>query len=218
MRNIVTFAKLGRMGRLCNGAFQIASTIGVARKNGFDFAFPLWRNHDGLNFESEIDIDVYKRFVNPLPLYEGPELPECWVDWGYRDIALTESVSLCGHMQSEKYFAHAISEVRWYMRMKDEPLQNDYVAIHWRAKDYNTEIGYHPRMGMDYYGQAMHRMRGEKFLVFSDDIPAAKQMFGNGVEYSEGRDYIDDFRLLKTCKSFIIANSSFSAMDFRWRL
>lgn len=219
MRNIVTFARLGRVGRLCNGAFQIASTIGVARRNGFDFAFPLWRNHDGLNFESGIDIDVYKRFVNSLPLYEGPELPERWVDWGYHDITLTESTSLHGHMQSEKYFAHAIDEVRWYMRMKDEPPANDYVAIHWRAGDYGPQASpqhpdgnsYHPRMALSYYDPAMALFPGAKFLVFSDDIPAAREMFGDRVEYSEGRGYLDDFRLLKTCRHFIIANSSYSA-------
>jgi hypothetical protein len=37
-------------------------------------------------------------------------------------------------------------------------------------------------------------------------------MFGSSVEYSEGRDYIQDWKLLKTCRHFIIGNSSYSAM------
>lgn len=212
MRQIVTFNSLGRYGRLANGMFSIAGTIGIARKNNFDFAFPLWRNYDGLNFESDIDIDVYKHFVNPLPLYDGPELPDYFVQWGYHDIKLTKSVSLSGHMQSQRYFDHCLDEVKHYMRMVDEPPLNDYVAIHWRAKDYSTEIGYHPRMTLDYYRPAMDHFPGAKFLVFSDDIPAAKAMFGPSVEYSEGRDYLADFKLLKTCRHFIIANSSYSAM------
>lgn len=211
MRRIVTFNALGKYGRLCNGAFSIAGTIGIARKNGFDFAFPLWRNYDGLNFESGIDIDVYKHFVNPLPLYDGPELPDHFVNWGYHNITLTKSVSLSGHMQSQRYFDHCLDEVRHYMRMVDEPPMNDYVAIHWRAKDYSTEIGYHPRMTLAYYKPAMDLFHGARFLVFSDDIPAARQMFGDKVEYSEGRDYLEDFKLLKTCRHFIIANSSYSA-------
>lgn len=220
MRRIVTYGRLGKYGRLCNGAFGVASTIGVARKNGFDFAFPLWRNHDGLNFESNLDIDVYRHFLNPLPLYEGPELPERFVDWGYWDLTLIESVSLVGHMQSCRFFQHAIDEVRWYMRMIDEPPLQDVCSLHLRLRDYDqgTNKGYHPRMTLSYYEPAMaHFGSDQQFLVFSDDIPGAKELFRplegqHRIAYSEGLDYIQDFKRLKTCTSFIIANSSYSAM------
>lgn len=218
MMNIVTFAKLGRYGRFANQLYQIAGTIGIARKNGYDFAFPYWRNYDGLNFEPDLDIDVQKEFINPLPLYDGPELPELGIPWGYHDVRLTRSVSLLGHFQSEKYFAHCLDEVKFYFRMKDEPPQNDYVAVHIRWGDYGEQASpqhpdgnpYHPRMNMSYYGPAMAQFPGAKFLVFSDDIPGVRQMFGDSVDYAEG-SYMDDFRLLKRCSHFIIANSSYSA-------
>jgi len=210
---IVTFAALGHYGRLANGLYQIASTIGIARRNNAIPLFPEWRNHDHRErFNSTEDIDVEKYFENSLPRYEGPPLPERFVDWGYHDVILTESTNLSGHMQSEKYFSHALDEVRWQLRMKDEPPQNDYVAVHWRAGDYNDGEGYHPRLTMNYYRPAMAEFHGAKFLVFSDDIAGARQMFGPGVEYSEGRDYLEDFKRLKKCSSFIIANSSYSAM------
>jgi hypothetical protein len=210
---IVTFANLGLMGRFCNGAYQVAGTIGVARRNNADFAFPPWINHDHRDrFGSSEGVNVYEHFANPLPLYSGPPLPERWVDWGFHDVDLTESVSLKGHFQSEKYFSHALDEIRWYLRMKDEPPQNDCVAIHWRAGDYTDGDGYHPRLTMGYYRSAMAEFPGAKFLVFSDDIVGAKQMFGSGVEYSEGRDYLEDFKLLKRCRHYIVANSSYSAM------
>ena len=61
---IVTFSQLGRIGRLCNQAYQIASTIGIARRNGFDFAFPEWINHDHRDrFGSSEDVEIYKHFV-----------------------------------------------------------------------------------------------------------------------------------------------------------
>lgn len=193
--------------------YQIAGVIGVARRNGFDFAFPLLINHDHKErFGSMEDCDVYKYFVNPLPVYDGPTLPDHPVPWGYSDVRLTRSVSLSGHFQSEKFFEHAIDEVKWYLRMKDEPPQNNYVAIHWRAGDYSAGDGYHPRMTMDYYRPAMDLFHGAKFLVFSDDIVAAKEMFGSSVEYSEGRDYLQDFKLMKRCRHFIVGNSSYSAM------
>lgn len=211
MRSVVTFAQLGRFGRAANSFFQIASSIGIARRNNFDFAFPLFINHHHRDaFGSSEDVDLYKHFVNPLPLYEGPELPERFVDWGYHDVVLTESVSLSGHMQSEKYFSHCIEEIRWHFKMKDEPPQNDYCAIHVRLGDYDD--AYHPRLRGNYYGPAMNKFpEGQKFLVFSDDIKEAKTRFGNRVEFSEGRDYIEDFKLMKRCRHFIIGNSSFSA-------
>lgn len=210
MSKIVTFNMLGRYGRLCNQMFQIAGVIGVARRNGFDFAFPYWKNYDHLErFGSSEDIDIQKHFVNPLPLYDGPTLPDHTVPWGYSDVKLSQSVSLSGHFQSEKYFEHAIDEIKWYLRMKDEPPQNDYVAIHVRRGDYDDR--YHPRVPESYYRAAMAEFADAKFLVFSDDIQACREMFGSEVEYSEG-DYLEDFRLMKRCRHFIIANSSYSAM------
>jgi len=201
---------LGRYGRLANQMYQIAGVIGVARRNGFDFAFPYWKNYDHLErFGSSEDIDIQKHFVNPLPLYDGPTLPDHSVEWGYHDVKLDQSVSLSGHFQSEKYFEHAIDEVRWYLRMKDEPPQNDYVAIHVRRGDYDD--AYHPRIPESYYRAAMAEFPNVKFLVFSDDVAACREMFGSEVEYSEGA-YLEDFRRMKRCSSFIIANSSYSAM------
>lgn len=208
---VITFNMLGRYGRLCNQMYQIAGVIGVARRNGFDFAFPQWINWDHKErFGSSEDCEIYKHFENQLPLYDGPTLPDHPVEWGFHDTKLTRSVSLSGHFQSEKYFEHAIDEVRWYLRMKDEYPQSDYVALHVRRGDYDDK--YHPRVPESYYRSAMAEFPGAKFLVFSDDIHACKEMFGSEVEYSEGRDYLEDFKLMKRCHSFIIANSSYSAM------
>lgn len=206
---MVTFNALGRYGRLCNQMYQIASTIGIARRNNADFAFPEWTNHDHQRFSPHEPINVQDYFINSLPRYSGPSLPDYFVHWGYRDVVLTESVSLSGHMQSERYFTHCVDEVRYYFRMKNEPPLNNYCAIHVRRADYDDK--YHPRVPVSYYREAMNHVAGP-YLVFSDDAPACKEMFGGDVEYSEGRDYLEDFKLLKTCARFIIGNSSYSAM------
>lgn len=220
MRSIYTFSRLGRLGRFANGAYQVSGTIGIARRNGADFGFPVWKNHDGLNFESNLDIDVYRQFVNPLPIYNGPPLKHHPVPWGYHDVMPQGSVDLEGHFQSEKYFSHCIDEIRFYMRMVNEPPLQDICGLHLRCGDYGNAPSpqhpdgnsFHPRMDMRYYEPAMsHFGLSQRFLVFSDDIPKAKEMFGDRVEYSEGRNYLDDFRLLKTCAHFIIGNSSYSA-------
>jgi hypothetical protein len=222
-RNIVTFSRLGNFGRFANQLYQIAGTIGIARRNGFDFAFPYWKNYAALKFGETADIDTQKYFVNPLPLYDGPSLPNWGIAFGYHPerIILPHSVDLEGYFQSEKYFSHCIDEVKWYFRMVDEPQLNDYCAIHYRAGDYGAAPtkykpqgnALHPRMALDYYELAMSLFpSNQKFLVFSDDIDGAKEIFGDRAEYSEGRDYLEDWKLLKACSHFIIANSSYSAM------
>jgi hypothetical protein len=217
-RNIVTYHQLGRYGRFANQLYQIAGTIGIARKNGFDFAFPEWKNYDHADrFGSQEDIDLQKYFENQLPIYNGPQLPDKFVHWGYHDIKLTSSCSLSGHLQSLKYFEHCLDEVRWYFRMKDEYPQNDYCAIHVRLGDYDN--AYHPRLDMSYYEPAMERMpAGTNFRVYSDDIKKAMEMFpaevsGKKIQFVTKSDgYIDEFKSMKSCRHFIIGNSSYSAM------
>ena len=220
MGKIVTFQRLGTYGRFANQLFQISGTIGIARRNSFDFGFPPWRNHAALNF-GQTDLDVQERFEHPLPLYTGPQLPEYEIPFGYKAVRLKRSTSLLGYLQSERYFSHCLDEVKFYFRMKNELPPNDYCAIHWRAGDYGAAPtkykpqgnAAHPRMTMNYYEPAMALFGSDqKYLVFSDDLVAAKNLFGDRVEYSEGLDYLDDFRLMKSCKHFIISNSSYSLM------
>lgn len=213
-RNILTFNSLGRYGRFANGMFQIAGTIGIARKNGLDFAFPPWFNHDHADrFGSTEDIDLQKYFANPLPIYSGPALPDHPISWGYQDVRLNQSVSLSGHMQSEKYFSHCIDEVRWYFKAKHEQDCSEYCAIHIRLGDYDN--AYHPRLGWEYYGAAIDLMpKGTKFMVFSDDTKAAAKMLNSNcirISVYEG-NYIHSFDAMKSCRHFIIGNSSYSLM------
>jgi len=219
MNNVVTMRRVGKYGRFGNQVAQIMGILGVATKCGHRFAFTYWRNYDALErFGTKEDIDVQKYFLHPLPL-----LPESGIDFfeigypfGYQEINLPTigNFDLTGHFQSEKFFAHCIDLCRYYMTMKDEGLQTDYVAVHFRGGDYSGHnAGYHPRMTMEYYEKAMCQFDSDtRFLVFSDEMDTAKQMFGRykNMEYAEGNTYLEDFRLMKRCKSFIIANSSFS--------
>lgn len=197
---------------MANQMYQIAGTIGIARRNGMDFAFPYWKNYDHAErFGSQDDIDLQKYFVNPLPVYNGPRLPEYNVQWGYHDVRLRSSTSLSGHMQSLKYFEHCFDEVKWYFRMKDEYPQNDFIALHIRLGDYDG--AYHPRLDKRYYQQAIEQFPSHyKILVFSDDIEAAKNIFISARFSFYQADYIDSFKMMKACRHFIIGNSSYSAM------
>lgn len=223
----LTFNQLGRYGRLGNQMFQIASTIGIARKNGWNYAFPEWKNYDHLErFGTTEDINVQKYFANHLPVYCGPKIEDKFVHWGYWPITLNGSynISLVGHMQSEKYFLHCQDEIRHYFKMVDEYPNNDYCAIHVRLGDYDDS--YHPRQKMDYYEAAMRRMpEGTTFRIFSDEINKAREMFpvsfngipiqftvGEGSTHEEWKqgNTMDEFKAMKACKHFIIGNSTYS--------
>lgn len=231
MNNYVTFLELGKYGRFANQLFQIAGTIGVARKNGMEPVFPRWYNLDHREkFGSPEDIDVFNHLVQPLPA------PTVWPDmsslitvpiqWGYHDIRLLPgyNYNLSGHLQSLKYFDHCLPEVREALRMKGEFPQSKYVAVHVRRGDYDDK--YHPRLGRDYYQAAIGTFTiGTKFKIFSDEIHLVRDEFYSwfGADFADKYcafinldeptyDYLGSFKLMKSCQHFIIGNSSYSAM------
>jgi hypothetical protein len=215
-----TFLSLGRYGRFANQIFQIAGTIGIARKNNLQPVFPAWINYDHKErFGSTEDIDLQKYFVNPLPTLDtvNTNLQVIAVQWGYHDIRLRSNrdYNLSGHMQSPKYFEHCIAEVRHYMTMVNELPRQPYIALHWRLGDYDDL--YHTRLKLNYYEAAAKLFPGTRFMVFTDDREAVKSQLDNSNTFA-GRwvfpganDYITDFKILKACSGFIIGNSSYSA-------
>ena len=217
MKGYCTQLSIGNYGRFANMLFQVAGVIGVARKNGLQPVFrPLVNLDHKERFGSKEDIDVFKYFKNPLPaIPDGIQWRDRPVDWGYKDVRLGPgNWNLSGHFQSFKYFAHCFDEVKWYMRMNDERPLRDCVAIHARRGDYDN--AYHPVLGMDYYAKAIEAFpKDAKFILFSDDVEGAVQMLSDYkdriVLTDYGMDYIESFKLMKSCRHFIIGNSSYSA-------
>ena len=213
---MIIYSSLGRYGRFANALYQIAGTIGIATKSGQPYGFPQFLNYDHRDrFGSAEDIEIYKHLVNPLPeLISGVHYEPRFIHWGYHDVRLPSgNWDLSGHLQSPRYFNHCMDLVRETLRFKDEPPLNDLCAIHLRCGDYlNDPDAYHPRCTIEYYRHAMSFIpQGTRFLVFSDDQDEARRMFaGVDAEFSSG-NYIEDYKLMKSCKHFIISNSSYSA-------
>ena len=208
----------GGLGRFGNQLFTIAGVIGIAVRSGQSYGFPKWINQDNAIFGLPVQ-EMDQFFVNPLPQWVDVPFQDYGYFWGYRDIVLPSgNWNIDAHMQSDKFFLHCIDRIREQFRMKDEPEQNDCVAIHYRAGDYiDDPTAQHPRCSREYYDQAMNLFpKGTKFKIFSDDIVAASMLLGIESEYypsiRANTNYIEDFRLMKRCKSFITANSSFSSM------
>ena len=207
----------GRLGRFGNQLFTIAGCIGIAIKNGHEFGFPEWINQDNKLFGGNAD-KMSDYFVNPLPPIPDVHWHEIGYKWEFELPNLgNHNYDIFRHLQSPKYFEHCIDVVRHFFTLKDEPEQNNYCAIHYRAGDYiDNPDAFHPRCSLDYYTKAMEHFSDEQqFVVFSDDIEKAMELFGGLVKrinYVTEKDYIKNFAYMKKCKHFIIANSSFSAM------
>lgn len=208
---MVIFSKLGRFGRFGNQLFQIASTIGIAKKHGYQFGFPEWVNWDAKErFNTEEDIGVGKWFPNwgKMDVYLG-SMPEYFIDWGYTKEPIPDWVDLVGHMQSHKYFEHCADYIRDLFTMENEH-KLDYTAVHIRLGDYGSD--YHPICHSSYYEQASQIIPGP-YIVFSDDRWKASdildKVFPRETIYHAGDTY-DAFKQMKSCKNHIIANSTFS--------
>lgn len=204
----------GGLGRFGNQLWTIAGVIGIARKNNMDFGFPNWINHDNAIFGGFAD-NINRYLVNQLPkIPDGRHWQTYNYFWGYEDVVLQNGDwNINAHLQSPKFFEHCIDEIRHYFTFTNEPDQKEFCAIHVRAGDYIDDPNeYHPRCSEEYYINALKLIpQGTQFIVFTDDIEFAKQRVKVDGLYLSG-NYIDDFRLMKKCKHFIIANSSYSAM------
>jgi hypothetical protein len=96
------------------------------------------------------------------------------------------------------------------------------VCLHVRHGDYITDPRVnvvHGIVGLDYYQRAMENLRrrlsSPSFYIFSDDPDWARdQLRPPGlttcVAHNLGKCDHEDLRLMRACRHFIIANSSFS--------
>ena len=209
---MMIFSALGKYGRLGNQMFQVASTIGIARKYGREFSFPKWVNWDQKDrFQIADDYHIGDAFKNRLPLWDGRIYHDYYVQWGYRgDEIIPDNVDLTGHMQSEKYFKHCEDEIRHYFTFRDDykSVDTDYTALHIRMGDYGSD--YHPICSPDYYYAAL-KHTGGKVVLFSDEPKRATAYLPDiKFHFVHQGNTLDALATMISCRRHIIANSTFS--------
>ena len=221
---MITFNNLGRMGQLGNQMFQIASTIGVAKKNGIDFSFPNWIcNQSGRNYQNYLKKNLPTSTIsNEIKVIDE----SCF---NFNEIIIENknlNYSLNGFFQTEKYFKHCEDIIIEYFDLKDEFYQeindkygnilNNSCSIHVRRGDYLHQTTHHPVQPMEYYNEAIKKIYDKNienvnFLIFSDDIEwCKKNMILPNIHFIENNINIIDMFLMSKCTNNIIANSSFS--------
>ena len=215
----VTFQSLGSHGRLGNQLFQIAATLGAARRNHCDFVFPPW--------------EYTAFFEHPLPQSENVSFDETHdeLDFAYRPIDVRTSTNLWGFFQSERYFEHCRDELRYYLTPNDKlqtmmeqdrrkyfhGSENEKIgSISVRRGDYIGHSGFVELAQTSYYRDAMNGFDPETlWFVFSDEIDWCETYFSRN-EFSQNRfvfvrpchELVGLF-LMASCQNNIIANSTY---------
>ena len=236
---MITYNKIGHFGRLGNQMFQFAATVGIARKANHGFAFPKENTEvpsvedfkDGVRREVYFDLPKYfpnvERTLAPLEEIQTYHIAqEPYFHFCPDLFTVPDQTNLMGYFQTEKYFEHCSDLILGYFQFNNEikkqaennfpsfPVKLEYVSIHLRRGDYAGLQQFHPVMDADYYFDAMTQfMDGDYcFLVFSDDIDYAKDLFGEqeNIIYMEGNDPAVDMCMMTMCDHNVIANSSFS--------
>jgi len=210
---MLIFSNLGKKGNFGNHLFQIASTIGIATKNGHEYAFPKWQYAPYFNFN--------------FPLYDPKIKYQVLQEHGYHYSDLTISdgnYDLNGWFQSEKYFNK--EAVRACFKFKPENiievkerykgvLSKKNILISVRRGDF-VNNPYYFQLDYSYYFLGILKNFSdwkERALIFtSDDINYCKKHFKflpNAV-FIEKSNTVEQLILGSLCDDFVISNSTFS--------
>lgn len=228
----VSYRNLERAGRLGNQLWEIASTVGIARAQKLQPAFPAdWSYRPYFNVPDEFFVEEFEndvdatRFVPHMDDRCKPYLQDLGLFYAIRD-------------QSKQWFKPS----KLALDVLDRHLENtgqqwitedEYVSLHVRRGDNVTHPpGFHPLTTIRYYQQAANLFPDDKIVVFSDDIPWCEETLPDALRRDDllfmkngptrGRDYVPeeyladpamdwiDLQLMALCRHHIIANSSYS--------
>lgn len=167
----------------------------------------------------------------------APKIPVGWNGGVYveRDFSFDQALKdlrgdwfLIGYFQSERYFEPIADALRSDIlaavsvtpaALGGLDMAGDAVSVHVRCGDYGSDpaaAAAHGMLDIAYYDRARDHLKGAKgarrFLVFSDDLPAARDRLSHwgDAEFVDGGSRDSDFRLMAACRHHIIANSTFS--------
>ena len=224
---MLTFRNMGNMGRFGNQMFQFASTIGIARKLGYDPVFP------SEMFIGSEDPNSYNGFkLNEcfnIPSNMIRSISDIKVEYLYNESTFTydsqtesipDNVDLSGYFQTEKYFSHIDEEIRSIFKFKESIILEansimeimNGISIHVRRGDYINYPLHHPSQDIQYYNIAISEFPDDSnFYVFSDDIEWCRSNISTkNIQYIDSKNPYIDMYLMTQCEGHIIANSSFS--------
>jgi hypothetical protein len=227
---MISFNRLGNLGRLGNQMFQYASLRGIAANRGFDFCIPPPTAFGSLdpnvrnsttNIHTAFNLESYTQQIssNLMIQESGFSFDATLFD------SCDDNMDLSGYFQSEKYFKHIEEDIKNDFTflpevvdacgefVQDSVKSNDIISLHVRRGDYLHLQPNHPTIPIEYYSEALKKFPNIPVIIFSDDISwCLNQTLFDPDRFfiSDGNMAEYDMCLMSMCSHHIIANSSFS--------
>lgn len=210
---MIVFSQLGRKGNLGNQLFQIASTIGIAKKNNQEYFFPDWK--------------YSKYFKRKLPLLNEvldfmiiKEKSFHYHEWNIEN----KDYDISGWLQSEKYFD--INATKDYFLFDDELIyglliknralfDKKTILVSVRRGDF-VNNPYYFQLSFRFYFLAIIKnfpdWKNKNLIFVSDDISYCKYHFSflKNAFFLNNLSDIEQMALGSQCDDFVISNSTFS--------
>ena len=212
---MLTFNSLGRKGNLGNQLFHIASTIGIAQKNGHEFVFPKWEYSVYFNYKLPFIVpNLNITFVHLI------EKSYSFYDWNLD----SGNYDVNGALQSEKYFDAVFTKqlfefktdfLKKLLEKHKHLFDNKPIFISVRRGDFVYHSHYY-QLPYQYYFLALKENFAdweERNVIFmSDDINYCKFHFGflKNAIFLENISAIEQLAISSQGQDFIISNSTFS--------
>jgi len=193
-----------------NFLFQVAATIGYAKKHHLDFTIPS-TTKDAFNNPIYLQHLVNRKYVNRLPevliTEDSHAFHEIAFDEAWR---FNRNIILDGYWQSEKYFIEYRDDVLALFNYKHATIPNT-VSVHVRRGDYVRLTQKHPPVPAAWYEEAMSKFPGARFMFFSDDIAWCQEQFRNhrNVQFNIGNTIEQDLVAMSCCEHNISSASTF---------
>ena len=198
---ILQYSHLGNNGRLGNQLFQIASTIGLALRCGYEPRFPVdWKYRDYFNIPDEyFGVTIARQYIGESCFEYDETIAE-----RLKAMRYGAKVELSGYLQSYKYWEGYEDLIREYLTPKGcKPGSINAIAVHHRRGDYVGNPNY-ATIPFNYYLNAY--FFDKPVHAFSDDESFLRLHYS---EYQHGTD-IEDFKAM--CEHLIVvcSNSTFA--------
>ena len=230
---MISFNKLGNLGRLGNQMFQYASLKGIAKNRGYKFTMPSVDSFGKNDYMVRTDpFNIYEVFKSIKPDEKGETSNQILMEkvHGFDEDLFNncpDNIDLFGYYQTPKYFEHIGDEIRDDFAFESVvslsasqifekfDIGEEVISLHIRRGDYIDNPN-HPVQTIEYYEEALNTLSPSNdipVIVFSDDW-----MWCNSQKLFEPDRFIIssnntpdfDMCLMSMCNYHIIANSSFS--------
>lgn len=207
---MLTFSKLGTIGRLGNQLFQIAAMMGISEKNGIEWGLKDWEYKD--------TFPNIKPFLKAVPT-EFEVVGEPHFD--FRNYILDPNIDydLLGYFQSEKYFEHCKEGIKNLFAFHPSyaekfPKTKPRISVSVRRGDYVDNPDYF-QTGVDYQLQAVEKIKAAKgqdleVWVFTDDYDWCMHKLPSDWKYPKHTSITEQLFLISQSDHFVITNSTFS--------